>query len=197
MRRATAALAVATAVLAAPATASAKGYAAASVCGANGCHRVDAAAVRTGFEDFTPYPTPPDRPERFFTIRLRARVASGRLAEVYALDWLPESGITRGVDEGLWARPVAVLTAALHRAARGLRPHPAAELGAVAGSRPQARVVEVFAPATDDDAGGGGSTAAIAAALLAGATAAAVAVAAALRRRRPERPPATVAAKTP
>jgi hypothetical protein len=196
MRRATAALAVATAVLAAPAAASAKGYAAASVCGANGCHRVDAAAVRTGFDDFTPYPGP-DRAERFFTIHLRARVASGRLAEVYALDWLPGSGITRGVDEGLWARPGAVLTAALRRAARGLRPHPATALGAVAGSRPQARVVEVFTPATDDDAGGGMPTTAAIAAAAALIAAAAVAITAGLRRRRAARPPATLAAKTP
>jgi hypothetical protein len=194
MRRTTLAAALtAAALLAAPQAAGAKGYEAASVCGANGCHRVDAAAVRAGFDDFTPFPTP-DRPERFFTVHLRARVASGRLAEVGGLDWLAQSGITRGFDEGLWARPGAVLAAALRRAARGLRPRPAAELGAIAGSRPQARVVEVFAPATDDNAGGGTYAIAAAAALIA---AAAVAIAAGLRRRRADRPAGTVAAKAP
>src|SRR3954463_11352349 len=109
--------------------------------GPTACHRVAAAAVRAGFDDFTPFPTP-DRPERFFTVHLRARVSSGLLAEVGGLDWLPQSGITRGFDEGLWARPGAVLTGALRRAARGLRPRPAPALGAVAGRRPQARGVE-------------------------------------------------------
>jgi hypothetical protein len=193
MRRAIAVLAVATAVLAAPAAASAKGYAAASVCGANGCHPVDAAAVRNDSEDFTPAPTP-DRAERFFTIQLRARNSSGRLAEVYRLDWLPESGITRGAEDSLWARPGAVLSAALRRASRGLRARPARELGAVAGSRPQARVVEVFAPATDDDPGGPSAAMVAAGALFTAAAAAAVALA--IRRRR-ERPSATLAPKTP
>ena len=53
-----------------PATADAKGVAALTVCGANGCHPVDRAAVRAGFETFRRAGAP-RRAEPFFTIRAR------------------------------------------------------------------------------------------------------------------------------
>ena len=145
MRHTTAAALVVAAVLAGAAPAGAKGMAAASVCGASGCRRVDRGAVRAGFEAFTPAPAP-RRAEPFYTIRMRAHVSSGRIVEVYSLDWLPRAGRTRGYGERAWMRPGGALTAALREAADGLRPHPAAELGDVADAPPTARVVEVFTP---------------------------------------------------
>ena len=129
-----------------PATADAKGIAALTVCGANGCHPVDRAAVRAGFEAFRRAGAPRGA-EPFFTIRARARVSSGEVVEVFSLDWLPRAGLTRPYAERTWTRPAPVLAAALRRAARGLAPHPAAELGSVSDGPPVARVVEVYAPA--------------------------------------------------
>jgi hypothetical protein len=183
MRRTTAATLAVAALLAAPPAASAKGgYAAAAVCGTNGCHRVASAAVRTGMEDFTPAPTP--RAEPFFTIRLRARVSSGRVADVYTLDWIPHEGLTRGFDERLWARPGTELARALRTAARGLQPHPAAALRDVDERPPAARVVEVFAPARTRETGPGPPLAALTAC-------AALAVAVLTLARRRKRPSAT------
>src|SRR4051794_32676250 len=144
MTRSTAAAALAlAALLAAPAPGAAKGVAAASVCGADGCRRVDRGAVRAGLEAFAAAPAP-RRAEPFFVVRVRARVASGRVVEVFALDWLPRAGLTRGSGARPWSRPAPVLARALRRAARGLRAHPAAALGAVDPGPPQAPVVEVL-----------------------------------------------------
>jgi hypothetical protein len=87
-----------------------------------------------------------------------------------------------------------VLATALRRAARGLAPHPAAELGSVDDGPPVARVVEVYAPAetANDVVGtphGTGATAPIA--ILAAALLAAAALTARRRARR-DRPPATL-----
>jgi hypothetical protein len=168
-----AALALA-ALLAAPAPAGAKGVVAMSVCGANGCHRVDRAAVRDTVDAYA-RATAPQRAEPFFTVRAKARVSSGRVVEVFALDWLPHAGLTRPYGEGTWTRPSPKLAAALRRAASGLRPHAAAELGAVDAGGPAARLVEVYSPATNR---------ARRAPLLAAAAAAAAAAALALLARR-------------
>jgi hypothetical protein len=149
MRRPTVAVLALAAVLAAPAPASAKGPVALSVCGGNGCHRVDRAAVRDTVDAYATA-TVPRQAEPFFTIRAKARVSSGRVVEVFALDWLPHAGLTRPYGERTWTRPAPRLAAALGRAARGLRPHPAAELGSVDDGPPAARVVEVYAPATNN-----------------------------------------------
>jgi hypothetical protein len=171
---------LATAIAAAlPAGAGAKGIpAAARVCGADGCHRVDQRAVREGFERFTDAPTP-DAAEPFFTVRARARVSSGRLADVFAFDWLPRAGVARPSGARLWTRPDPVLAAALRRAAHGLTPKPAAEFGSVHAA-PQARVVEVYAPATAERSATTTTSrnAGLAVLLLAGAAALAI-------RRRP------------
>ena len=185
-------LAAATAA-ALPATADAKGIAALTVCGANGCHPVDRAGVRAGFEAFRRAGAP-RAAEPFFTIRAKARVSSGEVVEVFSLDWLPRAGLTRPYAERTWTRPAPVLAAALRRAARGLAPHPAAELGSVSDGPPVARVAEVYAPAEGADDGDGtprrtGGTAPIA--ILAAALLA-VAALAARRRARRERPPATL-----
>jgi hypothetical protein len=185
-------LAAATAA-ALPATADAKGIAALAVCGANGCHPVDRAAVRAGFEAFRRAGAP-RRAEPFFTIRARARVSSGAIVEVFALDWLPRAGLTRPYAERTWTRPAPVLATALRRAARGLAPHPAAELGSVDDGPPVARVVEVYAPAeaaNDVDSTPHGAGVTLPIAILAAALLAAAALTARRRARR-DRPPATL-----
>jgi hypothetical protein len=195
MRRTTFAAVTVAAVLAAAAPASAKGIVAASVCGANGCHPVEHAAVRDGIDAFAASAAP-RRPEPFFTIRMRARVSSGKVVEVFSLDWLPRAGLARPYGERSWTRPGPGLAGALRRAARGLRPNPAAELGSVTDAPPGARVVEVFAPAERGDGGGPGATVIAIAIAAAGLLAiAAVAWRTRARRRRSERPPATLAAK--
>ena len=185
-------LAAATAA-ALPATADAKGIAALTVCGANGCHPVDRAAVRAGFEAFRRAGAPRGA-EPFFTIRARARVSSGQVVEVFSLDWLPRAGLTRPYAERTWTRPAPVLAAALRRAARGLAPHPAAEPGRSATARPSPASSRLYAPAeTAGDADGTpqgtdrtAPIAILAAALLA------VAALTARRRTRRGRPPAAL-----
>ena len=185
-------LAAATAA-ALPATADAKGIAALTVCGANGCHPVDRAVVRAGFEAFRRAGAPRST-EPFFTIRAKARVSSGAVVEVFSLDWLPRAGLTRPYAERTWTRPAPVLATALRRAARGLAPHPAAELGSVSDGPPVARVVEVYAPAANagDGAPEGAGTIAPIAILAAAALIGAVALTHRRRRTRPRRPPATL-----
>jgi hypothetical protein len=182
-------LAAATAA-ALPATADAKGIAALTVCGANGCHPVDRAVVRAGFEAFRRAGAPRST-EPFFTIRAKARVSSGAVVEVFSLDWLPRAGLTRPYAERTWTRPAPVLATALRRAARGLAPHPAAELGSVSDGPPGARVVVVDAPAeTANDAErtphGTGAVAPVA--ILAAAVLAAAVLTARRRARRGRRP---------
>jgi hypothetical protein len=160
------------ALLAAPAPATAKGVVAMSICGANGCHRVDRAAVRDTVDAYASA-TAPRRAEPFFTIRANARVSSGRVVEVFALDWLPHAGLTRPYGERTWTRPSPQLAAAFGRAGNGLRPHPAADLGSVDAGPPAARIVEVYSPASDGRR-----------ALLLPAAAAATAALALLARRR-------------
>jgi hypothetical protein len=187
--------AAATAAL--PATAEAKGVAALTVCGANGCHPVDRAAARAGFDDFRRAGAP-RRAEPFFTIRAKVRVSSGEVVEVFSLEWLPRAGLTRPYAERTWTRPAPVLTAALRRAARGLAPHAAAEPGSVSDGPPVARVVEVYAPAETTGTGSGSGTQeegggrAPIAILAAAALIAAGALAHRRRRARTERPPATL-----
>jgi hypothetical protein len=132
---------------------------------------------------------------------MRARVSSGRVVEVFALDWLPRAGVTRPYGERSWTRPGAALDRALRRAARGLRPHAAAALGSVADTPPAARVVEVFAPAARDAAAGpGGPTPGAIAGAAAGLLALAAAIGSRARRRRARRrarrPPAPLAPRT-
>ena len=73
------------------------------------------------------------------------------------MEGLPRVGLLRApadFEGHAWSRPAPVLDRALRRAAHGLTPKPPAALGSLRDRRPEARVVEVFAPA--DDAGGDG-----------------------------------------
>jgi hypothetical protein len=192
------ATATATAALALPSGAGAKGIPALAVCGTDGCHSVDRAAVRAGLEVDTQLVGAPRRAEPFFTIRAQVREPNGAV-ERWSMDWLPRAGVLRApadFEGHAWSRPAPVLDRALRRAARGLTPKAPAALGSLREPRPEARVVEVFAPADDaggDDGDGRGPGAAVGAialvALLAGAGGAAVARA----RRRGQRADARAA----
>jgi hypothetical protein len=129
-----------------PPTAAAKGVAAATVCGADGCHPVGRAAVRTGFEAFRPARAP-RRAEPFFTVHLKARVSSGKVVDVFRLDWLPRAGLTRQTVDDVWTRPSPGFARALRRATAGLTAHPAAGFGPATEAPRRATVVETFAPA--------------------------------------------------
>ncbi len=83
MRHTTVAGLALAALLAAPAPAGAKGTVAMSVCGANGCHRVERVAVRDGVDAYARAAAPRDA-EPFFGVRARAHVSSGRVVEVFA-----------------------------------------------------------------------------------------------------------------
>ena len=206
MRRATAlavtlAAAAAAAIPAAvPAAATAKGIVSLSVCGTAGCHPVDRAAVRANFERLIPAPSP-DRREPYYTLRAKARVPSGEVAEAFSLAWLPRAGVVRQDGQSEWLRPAAPLDRALRRAARGMRPRPAAALGPITPITPQARVTVVFTPAAEDTEPpkhGPRATSTTAVTAAAGAAvllAIAAALAAKRLRRRSERAPATLARK--
>jgi hypothetical protein len=196
MRRPTAAALFLAAVLALPAPAGAKGFASASVCGANGCHPVARGAARAGIDAST-RASAPSHAEPFFTVRMRARVSSGRVVEVFALQWLPRAAVTRPFGERSWTRPGAALDRALREAARGLRPHPAAALGSVAGGAPAARVAEVFTPAARDATSHPASpTPSAVAAAAASLLALAAAIGSRARRRRARRRTAPLAPRT-
>jgi hypothetical protein len=195
-RRAMLAIALATtaAAGATPATADAKGITSLAVCGTDGCHRVDPAAVETGFGEVGGV-LPPDRPEPFYVLRARARGSNGHDADVFTLDWLPRSGLARYGGQREWLRPAAAFDNGLRRAARGLRPRPASAL-AIGPPAAQARVTEVFSPAdrgpvSARDTGhvGGESTAIAGAVALLALGVAAVAVARIRRRSHARGPP--------
>jgi hypothetical protein len=205
MRRATA-LAVTLAAAAAavipaarPAAATAKGIASLDVCGATGCHAVDRAAVHADFGRLVPAPSP-DRREPYYTLRAKARISTGKVAEVSSLAWLPRAGVLRQDGQSEWFRPAAPLDRALRHAARGLHPRPAFAPGPITPVTPQARVAEVFAPAAGPDTNKRLGPPAATTTAIAGAAAVLLALAAAASAagrlwRRSERAPATLGRK--
>jgi hypothetical protein len=195
MPRAATTAALAAAIgLAAPGAAAAKDFDGGALCGAGACHRVAPAPLRAGLEDLAPAAAP-RRAEPYLTRRVRAPVSSHRTALVETAVWLPRSGRLRATSARAWTRPALVLDRALRRAARGLRPRPAAALGDVSDAPARARVVDVFAPAGSGRGDGGGRPGAVALAAAAAAAGLAAATALAVRRarRRDERGSATLA----
>ena len=165
-----------------PATADAKGVAALAVCGANGCHPVDRAAVRAGFETFRRAGRADGAADPLHDPRAGARLGRRGSSKVFSLragsPARPDPGPTPSARR---PEPAPVLAAALRAPRAGSR-RTRPRAGSVGDGPPVARVVEVYAPAetagdADGTRQGTDSTAPIAI------------LAAALGRRRPGRPP--------
>jgi hypothetical protein len=147
-------------VLPLPATAGAKEVGSLALCGTDGCHGVNGSKAKQGFENGATEAQSPARAEPFLELRVRIRAHEGERIPGFSLRYLPTAGLLRSTDErgyAAWTRPAPALAAALKRAARGLRPKPAALLGSLRAAPPaQAQVDEVFVPRVDRDAGSGG-----------------------------------------
>jgi hypothetical protein len=184
-----AALAAGLLVLAAPA--GAKEISALTLCGAGGhCRPVPGGdRVRQAFMDGGSFLTnSPDRRAPFFTVVATVSAPGYRDIGSYSVRWVPSAGRIRNTgefDRPFWTRPDARTTRALRRAAKGLRPKPAARLGALYVPPPKVRVTEVVnppAPARAAARGEGPGTAILAAG--GAALAAAVLAAGAMTHRR-------------
>jgi hypothetical protein len=180
MRRA--ALLATLAVVALPAAASAKEVSALTVCGTNGCRTITAADALRSFMNDANVQAAPSHATEF--LRLRAKVThDGEDVGGWTSQWMRPLNLIRSEgDEGsAFTRPGAATTRALRRAARGLRPYPAAKLAAVREPS-SVPVAAPPAPASRQAADGGSSPAGWIAA--GGALAAAAAAALVVRRRR-------------
>jgi hypothetical protein len=177
--------------LALAAPAAAKEISALTLCGAGGrCHEVRGDHARQSLMDGGSFITSsPARRAPFFSLVATITEPGGHgIIGRFTVRWVPSAGRLRGAGaygRPLWTRPDAAMTRALRRAAAGLKPKPAARLGALYVPPPKARVTEVVNPPAPPRAavdGGGASTAILVAG--GGALAAALAAGAVARRRR-------------
>ena len=170
-----------------PPAAGAKEVGSLALCGTDGCHAVKGSEAKRDFENGATDAQPPARAESFLELRVKIRAHEGERIPGFSLRYLPRPASARrrrarvrGLD-ATWSRPAAVL----ERAARGLRPKPAALLGSLRAAPPaKARVDEVVAPPVVRDAVGGDGVPWL---VLAGGGAALALGLAALRTRRRRR----------
>jgi hypothetical protein len=173
------------AALALPAAAPAKEVGALTVCGSDGCQKITAHPALQGFMDGGYETLAPKRAGPFFRVKVAMRHA-GEDAGGWTVEYLRAANLIRATGDyskHVWTRPAGVTAQALRRAARGLQPYPAEQLGPVREPSPVA-VVDPPARASRPAAGGGSSRLGLAGG---GAGAALVLVAGALvgqRRRR-------------
>jgi hypothetical protein len=163
------------AVLALPAVAGAKELSALTVCGTDGCRTITAHAPLQGFMDGGYETLAPERPAPFFVVKAHMR-HDGESAGGWTVQYLRATNLIRAqVDDGkhAWTRPAGVTARALRRAAHGLEPYPADELGPVREPSPAPAAsppARVSSPAPGDGssrlglAGGGAAAAAVLAA---------------------------------
>jgi hypothetical protein len=177
MRRlATAAAATAaTAALALPAAAQAKEIGSLEVCGPDHCHAVTARAAMNAFLEDGYETLAPKTGGAFYEVRARMRHGNED-AGGYTVLYVPAAGLLRAeADYGKhrWLRPAGVTARALRRAATGLRPYPADELGPVRepspapAASPPARVSSSASGDGSERLGLAGGAGALAIALLA------------------------------
>jgi hypothetical protein len=172
------------AALALPTAASAKEVASLTVCGSDGCKKITAHAALQGFMDGGYETLAPKRGGAFFTVKVAMR-HEGDDAGGWTVQYLRAANLIRAeadYSKQVWTRPAGVTAQALRRAARGLQPYPAEQLGPVREPSPTA-VEDPPARVSRPASGGGSSQLALAGG---GATAAVVLAAGALvaRRRR-------------
>jgi hypothetical protein len=172
------------AALALPSAASAKEVAALTVCGSDGCQKITAHAALEGFMDGGYETLAPKQAAPFFSVKVAMRHA-GEDAGGWTVQYLRAANMIRAEAEygkHVWTRPAGTTAQALRKAARGLQPYPAEQLGPVREPPPVA-VEDPPARVSRAAAGGGSSHVALAGG---GATAAIVLLAGglAVRRRR-------------
>jgi hypothetical protein len=174
------------AALALPNAASAKEVAALTLCGTDGCQKITAHAALQGFMDGGYETLAPDRAAPFFTVKATMR-AAGKDAGGWTVQYLRAANLIRAdADYGkhVWTRPAGATARALRKAAHGLQPYPAEELGPVREPPPVA-VEDPPARVSRPASGGGSSHVALAGG---GATAALVLLAGGLVARRRRHP---------
>lgn len=136
MRRA--AFLAALAALALPGAAAAKEISSMTVCGTDGCHAITARAALRGFMEGGYETLAPHGSGAFFAVKVHMR-HEGEDAGGFTVQYLRAPNLIRAEAEfgkHTWMRPAGVTADALRRAARGLRPHPAAELAPVRDPSP-------------------------------------------------------------
>jgi hypothetical protein len=130
MRRHAFALAVLTA-LALPSTAPAKEIGSLKVCGPSACHTVTNRSAMRAFLEGGYETLAPRSGGTFYEVKARMR-HEGEDAGGYTVLYVPAVNLLRAeADYGKhkWLEPAGVTARALRRAAHGLRPYPADELG--------------------------------------------------------------------
>jgi hypothetical protein len=175
MRRLAPAIAAATAALALPAAAQAKEIGSLKVCGPDHCHAVTTRAAMNAFLEGGYETLAPKTGGAFYEVRARMR-HENEDAGGFTVLYVPSKGLLRAeADYGKhrWLRPAGVTARALRRAAKGLRPYPADQLGPVRepspapAARPPARVASRASGDGSERLGLAGAAGALAIALLA------------------------------
>jgi hypothetical protein len=172
--RAALALALLTA-LATPTVAAGKEIGALKVCGPDACHQVTNRSAMRAFLEGGYETLAPTRGGTFYAVTARMR-HEGEDAGGYTVQYVPALNLLRAeadYGEHKWLRPAGVTARALRRAARGLRPYPADELGPTREPSPapaESPPARVSSPARGDGSsrlGLAGGTGALVIALLA------------------------------
>jgi hypothetical protein len=167
----TTALALAALALA-PGPAAAKGIAAATVCGANGCEEVKDHALLMPLAEGGPPAAGPEQRGDFYTVRIEVDLED--VADSFRVLALPVQRMLRGAD-GTWMRMSNRTAVALAEAAQGLKVFPASRIP----PDRRARVAEVVEPPAQRETRGAPWVA-----IVLGAAGAALAAALAVRRLR-------------
>ena len=150
-------VAVAAAALALPMPAVAKEIEAASVCGADGCRKVDVDRGNHALVEGGPIGAPPKTPTPFYRVRLAVGAGSGEIVDRFTTIYVPSVRKLRGSD-GTWmdARPRTVR--ALRRVTRGREPFRARALAAMLERTGGTSLApEVVRPPEAARGGGGGA----------------------------------------
>jgi len=128
----------------------------AKVCGGSDCKTVKDREALMALTEGGP-PTDPPKPSGFYRVDLTIR-GDGELIR-FPVVIVPDAGLVRGGTEAegyTWMPVSAGAVREYRRITRGLEPLPAAKLGGLDVSLPEARVDQVVLPPAEPEAGGGG-----------------------------------------